>query len=67
MSPPGQPEAGRVTVPAPAPHAGRGLAAIFGATFCELVGVFMLTPLLLLRLKDAGVSTALAGLITDCP
>ena len=62
MSPPGQPEAGRVTVPAPAPHAGRGLAAIFGATFCELVGVFMLTPLLLLRLKDAGVSTALAGL-----
>ncbi len=40
----------------------RGLWAIFGATFCELVGVFMLTPLLLLRIKDSGVSTAVAGL-----
>ena len=45
-----------------AQHAKPGLWAIFCATFCELVGVFMLTPLLLLRLNDAGVSTALAGL-----
>lgn len=44
------------------PHAGRGLLAIFSGTFCELVGVFMLTPLLLLRLKGDGVSTAVAGL-----
>src|SRR5690606_9536208 len=41
-------------------HARLGLAAIFGATFFELVGYFMLTPLLLLRLKDSGESTALA-------
>lgn len=47
---------------APPAHARLGLAAIFGATFFELVGYFMLTPLLLLRLKDGGESTALAGL-----
>jgi MFS family permease len=45
----------------PPPHAGRGLLAIFGSTFFELVGYFMLAPLLLLRLKGDGVSTALAG------
>jgi len=39
-----------------------GLFAIFGSTFFELVGYFMLTPLLLLRLKGGGESTALAGL-----
>ena len=39
-----------------------GLLAIFGSTFFELVGYFMLTPLLLLRLKAGGESTALAGL-----
>jgi MFS family permease len=39
-----------------------GLLAIFGSTFFQLVGYFMLTPLLVLRLKDGGVSTALAGL-----
>ena len=39
-----------------------GLIAIFGSTFFELVGYFMLTPLLLLRLKGGGESTALAGL-----
>jgi MFS family permease len=39
-----------------------GLVAIFGSTFFELVGYFMLTPLLLLRLKGGGESTALAGL-----
>jgi MFS family permease len=38
-----------------------GLFAIFGSTFFQLVGYFMLMPLLLLRLKGDGVSTALAG------
>jgi MFS family permease len=38
-----------------------GLIAIFGSTFFQLVGYFMLMPLLLLRLKGDGVSTALAG------
>ena len=50
------------TPPAPPAMARRGLWAIFIATFCELVGYFMLAPLLLLRLKDGGVSTSLAGL-----
>lgn len=40
----------------------RGLWAIFIATFCELVGYFMLLPWLLLQLKVGGESTALAGL-----
>lgn len=44
------------------PQARLGLLAIFGSTFFELVGYFMLTPLLILRLKGDGVSTALAGL-----
>ncbi len=39
-----------------------GLFAIFGSTFFELVGYFMLAPLLLLRLRGGGESTALAGL-----
>lgn len=38
-----------------------GLVAIFGSTFFQLVGYFMLMPLLLLRLKGDGMSTALAG------
>jgi MFS family permease len=42
-------------------HAGLGLVAIFGSTFLQLVGYFMLTPLLVLRLNDGGVSTALVG------
>jgi MFS family permease len=46
---------------APLPHTLRGLAAVFVSTFCLLVGNFMLSPLLLLRLKSAGMSTALAG------
>lgn len=48
-----------------APHhalARRGLMAIFGSTFLELVGVFMLSPLLLILLKGDGLSTAVAGL-----
>lgn len=53
--------AGGRTPAAPPAHARLGLVAIFGATFFELVGYFMLTPLLLLRLKDGGESTALAG------
>lgn len=43
-------------------HARLGLWSIFGSTFFELVGYFMLSPWLLLRLKGAEVSTALAGL-----
>ncbi len=43
------------------PRAPLGLVAIFGSTFFQLVGYFMLMPLLLLRLKGDGVSTALAG------
>ncbi len=39
-----------------------GLGAIFLSTFLELMGVFMLGPLMLLRLKDVEVSTAMAGL-----
>jgi hypothetical protein len=39
-----------------------GLFAIFASTFFELVGYFMLLPLLLLRLKGADVSTTVAGL-----
>jgi MFS family permease len=39
-----------------------GLISIFGSTFLELVGYFMLSPLLLLRLKGADVSSTVAGL-----
>ena len=39
-----------------------GLFAIFASTFFELVGYFMLLPLLLLRLKGTNVSTTVAGL-----
>jgi len=41
---------------------GLGLAAIFGSTFFALVGYFILSPLLLLKLKGADVSSTLAGL-----
>ena len=44
------------------PQARLGLFAIFASTFLELVGYFMLMPLLLLRLKGADVSTSVAGL-----
>ena len=48
---------------APAPRQARlGLFAIFGSTFFELVGYFMLTPFLILRLNGDGVSTAVVGL-----
>lgn len=39
----------------------RGLWVVFGSTFLELLGVFMLSPLLLLLLKAQGQSTVLAG------
>ena len=39
-----------------------GLAAIFGSTFFSLVGYFILSPLLLLRLKGADISSTMAGL-----
>ena len=44
----------------------RGLVAIFGSTFLELVGVFMLSPLLLILLKGNGLSTSVAGLFAAC-
>jgi MFS family permease len=48
---------------APPPRQARlGLYAIFGSTFFELVGYFMLTPFLILRLNADGVSTAVVGL-----
>jgi len=34
----------------------RGLLAVFGSTLFQLVGIFMLSPLLLLMFKQAGVS-----------
>ena len=43
-------------------RASMGLVAMFGSTFLELVGYFMLSPLLLLRLKGDQVSTTLAGM-----
>ena len=46
----------------PHPGARLGLVSIFGSTFFELVGYFMLLPLLLLKLKGADVSTFVAGL-----
>jgi MFS family permease len=47
---------------APPAKARLGLWAIFGSTFFELVGYFMLTPFLVLRLNADGVSTAVIGL-----
>ena len=49
----------------PDQQAGRpslGLFAIFGSTFFELTGYFMLAPWLLLRLKGLDLPTWLAGL-----
>ena len=52
----------RHSTSAPHPGARLGLVSIFGSTFFELVGYFMLLPLLLLKLKGADVSTFVAGL-----
>lgn len=46
--------------------ANRGLAAVFGSTFLELVGVFMLSPLMLFQLKAQEHSTLTAGLFAAC-
>ncbi len=46
----------------PPTQARLGLWAIFGSTFFELVGYFMLTPFLILRLSADGVSTVVIGL-----
>ncbi len=40
----------------------RGLVSVFASTFFQLSGIFMLSPLMLLLLKKAQVSTTLAGL-----
>lgn len=40
----------------------QGLLSVFGSTLFQLSGIFMLSPLLLLLLKKAEVSTTLAGL-----
>jgi MFS family permease len=39
-----------------------GLLSVFGSTLFQLSGIFMLSPLLLLMLKKAEVSTTVAGL-----
>jgi len=46
----------------PVAGSGRGLLAVFGSTLFQLSGVFMLSPLLLLLMKQAQVSSTLAGL-----
>jgi MFS family permease len=40
----------------------QGLLAVFGSTLFQLSGIFMLSPLMLLVLKRADISTTLAGL-----
>ncbi|MDD2844286.1 MAG: MFS transporter [Rhodoferax sp.] len=40
----------------------QGLLSVFGSTLFQLSGIFMLSPLLLLLLKQAEVSTTVAGL-----
>jgi predicted MFS family arabinose efflux permease len=44
------------------PGARIGLLSVFGSTLFQLSGIFMLSPLLLLMLKKAEVSTTIAGL-----
>jgi MFS family permease len=53
------------TTPASEPSvqkAQQGLLSVFGSTLFQLSGIFMLSPLLLLLLKKADVSTTVAGL-----
>ncbi|MGL4575356.1 MAG: MFS transporter [Burkholderiaceae bacterium] len=42
----------------------RGLAAVFGSTFIELTGYFMLVPLLVVTLTQRGVEAGLVGLFS---
>ena len=46
----------------PADTRRRSLVALFAATFAELSGLFMFSPLLLITLKDRGLDTAAIGL-----
>ena len=49
-------------LPTAVPGARIGLLSVFGSTLFQLSGIFMLSPLLLLMLKNAQVSTTVAGL-----
>lgn len=53
------------TTPQPSQTNTKAIFALMGSTFFELVGIFMLLPLNLLRLKDAGLDTATAGLFAS--
>lgn len=53
---------GQDSAPGQSNGSGVGLLAVFGSTFFQLCGIFMLSPLLLLMLKGAQVSTTVAGL-----
>jgi predicted MFS family arabinose efflux permease len=44
------------------PHSVRGLFSVFASTLFQLSGIFMLSPMLLILLKGANVSTTVAGL-----
>jgi MFS family permease len=44
------------------PQAQRGLFSVFASTLFQLSGIFMLSPMLLILLKTADVSTTVAGL-----
>ena len=44
------------------PQAQRGLFSVFASTLFQLSGIFMLSPMLLILLKGADVSTTVAGL-----
>ena len=44
------------------PQAQRGLFSVFASTLFQLSGIFMLSPMLLILLKEAAVSTTVAGL-----
>lgn len=56
--------AASTTTPPPGPAQGSpvGLLAVFGSTLFQLSGIFMLSPLMLLMLKNVQVSTTVAGL-----
>ena len=62
MSPTPSPPLSAPPARTPPTLARRGLWVVFGSTFLELIGVFMLSPLLLLLLKAQGHPTVLAGL-----
>lgn len=50
------------TLPGTVGRPRQGLLSVFGSTLFQLSGIFMLSPLLLLLLKQAEVSTTVAGL-----